>query len=193
MKRAQLVLTGGPSLYEAKRAAAQQRPLLSKRCGCRAFFTAHCVTLMESSLGVSSPHVTMPVVAAVDSRYGKRNPFSKKMRSVCRSQIAHPRLGFFGVIDERFDAELITAVADAAPELAVGVGRPGRKNRSGFAAPSRNVHWLGQQPYEVLPHLVAQWDVCLLPLLATNRRASSVPRKRLNTWLRKTDCQHADS
>ena len=32
------------------------------------------------------------------------------------------------------------------------------------ALPERpNLHWLGQQPYERLPYLLAGWDLCLMP------------------------------
>ena len=42
-----------------------------------------------------------------------------------------------------------------------------------------NVHWLGQQPYEVLPHLVAEWDVCLLPFARNESTRFISPTKTL--------------
>ena len=78
-------------------------------------------------------------------------------------RIAHPRLGYFGLIDERIDFELIDAVAAMRPlwQL-VMVGPIVRVDRR--LVPRRpNIHWLGQQPYQRLPCLLALWDVALMP------------------------------
>ena len=167
LKRAQLVLTGGPSLYEAKR-----RLHSAVRCFPSAVdaehFSPRAPAANTSSPGVSSPHVTMPVMSTppaispltVSDR--KRSPFKEDAERL-HASIAHPRLGFFGVIDERFDAELITAIADAAPNWQLVMVGPVVKIDPSSLPQRANVHWLGQQPYEVLPHLVAEWDVCLLP------------------------------
>ena len=42
-----------------------------------------------------------------------------------------------------------------------------------------NVHWMGQQSYEMLPHLVAQWDVCLLPFARNESTRFISPTKTL--------------
>lgn len=77
--------------------------------------------------------------------------------------IPGPRLGFYGVIDERFDSELIAQVADAHPQWQIVLVGPIMQNDS-VALPQReNIHYLGQQPYAELPYFLAGWDVCLLP------------------------------
>ncbi len=42
-----------------------------------------------------------------------------------------------------------------------------------------NIHWLGQQPYELLPQLVAGWDVCLLPFELNESTRYISPTKTL--------------
>jgi hypothetical protein len=42
-----------------------------------------------------------------------------------------------------------------------------------------NIHWLGQQPYHLLPQLVADWDVCLLPFALNESTRFISPTKTL--------------
>jgi glycosyltransferase involved in cell wall biosynthesis len=42
-----------------------------------------------------------------------------------------------------------------------------------------NLHWLGQQPYELLPQLVAGWDVCLMPFAINESTRFISPTKTL--------------
>jgi glycosyltransferase involved in cell wall biosynthesis len=42
-----------------------------------------------------------------------------------------------------------------------------------------NIHWLGQQPYELLPQLVAGWDVCLMPFALNEATRYISPTKTL--------------
>ena len=177
LKRAQLVLTGGPSLYEVKR-----RLHNNVRCFPSAVdvehFSPHSAQSDGTSGGVSSPHVTMPVVSSVQASERKRNPYKEEAERL-HAPLARPRLGFFGVIDERFDFELITAIADAAPNWQMVMAGPIVKIDPASLPKRPNVHWLGQQPYEVLPHLVAQWDVCLLPFARNESTRFISPTKTL--------------
>ena len=106
------------------------------------------------------------------------NPYQEDAERL-HASIGHPRLGFFGVIDERFDAELITAIADAAPKWELVMVGPIVKIDPASLPQRANVHWLGQQPYEILPHLVAQWDVCLLPFARNESTRFISPTKTL--------------
>ena len=177
LKRAQLVLTGGPSLYEAKR-----RLHGNVRCFPSAVDAEHyspsTASANGTSGGVSSPHVTMPIVSSMPKPDRKRNPYNEEAERL-HASIARPRLGFFGVIDERFDAELITAVADAAPHWQWVMVGPIVKIDPASLPKRANVHWLGQKSYEVLPHLVAQWDVCLLPFARNESTRFISPTKTL--------------
>ena len=75
--------------------------------------------------------------------------------------IGAPRLGFFGVIDERLDLDLVARVADADPAWQIVMVGPVVKIDAAALPRRANLHWLGQQPYSLLPQLVAGWDVCL--------------------------------
>jgi UDP-galactopyranose mutase len=96
-----------------------------------------------------------------------------------QAHIAHPRLGFYGVIDERFDAALTAALADAHPEWQVVLVGPVLKIDPASLPQRPNIHYLGQQPYQALPHLLAGWDVCLLPFALNDATRFISPTKVL--------------
>ena len=93
--------------------------------------------------------------------------------------IAHPRLGYYGVIDERLDLDLVGAVADAHPEWQiVMVGPVVKIDRAGL--PQRpNVHWMGQRRYDELPAFLSGWDVCLMPFALNASTRFISPTKTL--------------
>lgn len=80
--------------------------------------------------------------------------------------IAGPRLGYYGVIDERVDAHLIAHLADAHPQWQVVLAGPIGMRDAATLPHRANIHYLGYQPYSALPRLLAGWDVCLLPFVA---------------------------
>jgi UDP-galactopyranose mutase len=96
-----------------------------------------------------------------------------------QQHIGHPRLGFYGVIDERFDIALITALADAHPEWQVVLVGPVYKIDPASLPQRPNLHYLGQQPYEALPYFLAGWDVCLLPFALNEATRFISPTKVL--------------
>jgi UDP-galactopyranose mutase len=129
MRRASLVLTGGQSLYEAKRHQHTN------------------IHLFPSSVDVE--HFAQARGKTIDPGD--------------QAAIPHPRLGFFGVIDERMDLELLDGVAAARPAWHIVMLGPVVKIDSA-ALPSRpNIHYLGPKKYGELPQYVAGWEVALLP------------------------------
>lgn len=80
-----------------------------------------------------------------------------------QGRIAGPRLGCFGVIDERVDLDLIQALAIARPRWQIVMVGPIRRIDPLMLPRRPNIHWLGPQPQALLPQLVADWDVCLVP------------------------------
>ena len=141
LQRADLVLTGGPSLYEAKKS----------RHG-----NVHC---FPSAVDVA--HFA-PVAGRVDE-----------------SDIAQPRLGFFGVIDERLDIGLIAALAQAEPNWQIVMVGPVVKIDPASLPRAANIHWLGQRDYAALPALVQGWQVCLLPFALNAATRFISPTKTL--------------
>lgn len=127
--RADLVFTGGQSLYEVKRHQHQN------------------VFAFPSS--IDAPHFAQ-------ARSLTDEPADQR-------EIPHPRLGFFGVIDERLDIELIDAVAQMRPDWHLVMIGPVVKIDPADLPRRANIHYLGGKDYKELPSYLAGWDVALLP------------------------------
>ncbi len=84
-----------------------------------------------------------------------------------QESIPHPRLGFFGVIDERFDISLLDAAAIARPEWSFVMIGPVVKIDPQSLPRHRNIYYLGSKKYDELPRYLAGWDLALL-LFARN-------------------------
>jgi UDP-galactopyranose mutase len=84
-----------------------------------------------------------------------------------QAHIPHPRLGFFGVIDERFDVELLDEVAAKRPDWNFVIIGPVVKIHPDTLPKHSNIHYLGGKKYNELPDYLAGWDVALL-LFARN-------------------------
>ena len=95
------------------------------------------------------------------------------------AQGAVPRLGFFGVIDERLDLDLIDALSKAHPAWQIDLVGPVVKIDPATLPQADNLHYLGQRDYSDLPALVAGWDVCLLPFAMNASTAFISPTKTL--------------
>lgn len=84
-----------------------------------------------------------------------------------QQKIPHPRLGFFGVIDERFDIPLLEALARRKPEWNFVMIGPIVKIDPETLPRHKNIHYLGAKKYDELPAYIAGWDIALL-LFARN-------------------------
>ncbi|MEO7117281.1 MAG: glycosyltransferase [Caldimonas sp.] len=151
MKRAQLVLTGGPGLYELKRSLH------------------HNVLCLPSA--VDAHHY--------DADRARSNTEAMAASEALQGAIPHPRLGFFGVIDERLDVDLVAALADADPRWQIVMVGPVVKINPASLPQRPNLHWLGQQSYELLPQIVAGWSVCLMPFALNESTRFISPTKTL--------------
>lgn len=80
-----------------------------------------------------------------------------------QEEIPHPRLGFYGVIDERFDIELIKQAADAKPDWHFVLIGPVIKIDADTLPKNANIHYLGAKAYDDLPIYLAGWDIALIP------------------------------
>jgi glycosyltransferase involved in cell wall biosynthesis len=80
-----------------------------------------------------------------------------------QAQIPRPRLGFFGVIDERMDMELLRGVATLRPDWHLVLLGPIVKIDPANVPSLPNMHWLGAKTYADLPNYIAFWDVAMLP------------------------------
>jgi glycosyltransferase involved in cell wall biosynthesis len=77
--------------------------------------------------------------------------------------IARPRIGFFGVIDERMDLALIAEVAALRPDWQLVMIGPTAKIDPAGLPRAANIHWLGGKAYADLPAYMAHWDVGWMP------------------------------
>ena len=96
-----------------------------------------------------------------------------------QSGLGRPRLGFYGVIDERLDTALVAALADAHPEWQVVMVGPVLKIDPASLPLRANLHYLGQRSYDELPALLAGWDLCLLPFALNEATRFISPTKVL--------------
>lgn len=77
--------------------------------------------------------------------------------------IPHPRIGFYGVIDERMDLDLITKVAAERPDWHFVIIGPVVKIDEKSLPRFSNIHYLGNKSYQELPTYLAGWDIAIIP------------------------------
>jgi len=77
--------------------------------------------------------------------------------------IPYPRLGFFGVIDERFDIDLIDGLAQARPDWNLVLIGPVVKIDPNDLPKRPNIHYLGGKSYQELPAYLSGWNIAMLP------------------------------
>jgi glycosyltransferase involved in cell wall biosynthesis len=78
-------------------------------------------------------------------------------------QVPHPRIGFYGVLDERLDCELLKQVAENRREWHFILVGPVVKIREEDLPRGSNIHYPGQKNYSQLPAYLGNWDVAMLP------------------------------
>ena len=77
--------------------------------------------------------------------------------------LPYPRLGYYGVIDERLDLDLIDRVAAARPDWQIVMIGPVVKIDPATLPRRANIHWLGGRGYPELPAYLGGWNVALMP------------------------------
>jgi UDP-galactopyranose mutase len=129
LARADLVFTGGRSLYEAKRG---RHP------------SVHCFpsSIDARHFGQARGHLPEPAALAV---------------------LGRPRLGFFGVVDERMDLGLVAELAGLRRDWSLVMIGPLAKIDPAALPQAPNLHWLGPREYRELPAHLAHWDVGFMP------------------------------
>jgi glycosyltransferase involved in cell wall biosynthesis len=74
-----------------------------------------------------------------------------------------PRLGFYGVIDERADLDLLENIARLRPDWQFVMVGPVVKVDPDLLPQADNIRYLGMKTYAELPAHLAQWDVAMMP------------------------------
>jgi UDP-galactopyranose mutase len=80
-----------------------------------------------------------------------------------QESIVSPRLGFFGVLDERLDIELLDEVAQLRPQWNIILIGPVVKIDPALLPQRKNIHYLGAKTYAQLPEYLSGWDIALIP------------------------------
>lgn len=94
-----------------------------------------------------------------------------------QADIPHPRFGFYGVIDERFDIELIREVAERKPDWHFVIIGPVVKIDPETLPKLNNLHYLGGKNYEELPKYLMGWDIAVIPFLRNDSTKYISPTK----------------
>jgi glycosyltransferase involved in cell wall biosynthesis len=90
-----------------------------------------------------------------------------------------PVFGYYGVIDERLDYELLGRLAAANPDASVVMVGPVVKVDPRELPRAENLHWLGQRAYADLPRYVKAFDACLMPFALNEATEYINPTKTL--------------
>jgi UDP-galactopyranose mutase len=90
---------------------------------------------------------------------------------------AGPKLGFYGVIDERFDLDLIRDAAAARPQWQFVLIGPVVKIDPATLPQAANIHYLGGKTYDELPAYLSGWDVALIPFAINDSTKYISPTK----------------
>ena len=130
LARADVVFTGGMSLYEAKKSRHRN---------------------------------VRPFPSSIDIHHFATARVRRDPDPADQASIPHPRLGFFGVIDERMDVDLVRRVAAQRPDWHLVMIGPVVKIDPTTLPRQPNIHWLGPKTYAELPDYLAGWDAGLMP------------------------------
>lgn len=153
-RRANLVFTGGQSLYESK---VNQHPnvyAFPSSVDVTHFAQARNLTPQPPSLQGNGEKNSPPLVG---------EGLGERSEPADQANIPHPRLGFFGVIDERMDIELLRQIAEARPDWHLVMIGPVVKIDPATLPQRENIHYLGGKNYQDLPAYLAGWDLAMLP------------------------------
>jgi glycosyltransferase involved in cell wall biosynthesis len=80
-----------------------------------------------------------------------------------QEKIPHIRFGFYGVIDERFDINLVREVAERRPDWQFILVGPVVKINPADLPQRDNIHYLGSKSYKELPYYLSGWDISMIP------------------------------
>jgi glycosyltransferase involved in cell wall biosynthesis len=95
--------------------------------------------------------------------------------------LPHPRIGFYGLIHEWIDLKLIEHLAKKHPDWSlVMIGKV--STETSFVKKYKNVHFLGQKPYDSLPGYCKGFDVGLIPFVI-NKLTLNVNPIKLREYL----------
>jgi UDP-galactopyranose mutase len=117
--------------------------------------------------------------SSVDAAHFRRAAAPGMAEPADQAPLSHPRLGFFGVIDERLDLALLDGIARRRPDWQLVMVGPVVKIDPATLPRHPNILYTGQRSYAELPAYLAGWDVCLLPFAINDATRYISPTKTL--------------
>ncbi len=146
LKHADVVFTGGRSIYEARQGQHDNLHLF-----CSGVDPSHFAQALKPETEVA------PEIA----------------------ELSHPVLGYYGVIDERADLNLLRQVAEQRPDWSIVMVGPVVKIDPKDLPIVPNIYYPGQKPYGRLPNFLKGFDVCLMPFAMNEATRYISPTKTL--------------
>lgn len=143
LSMADIVFTGGESLYDAKK---NKHPN---------------VHLFPSSID--------------KKHFEKARRLNTEMDD--QGAIPYPRIGYFGVIDERMDIDLLEQIATLRPDWQLVLIGPVVKIDPQSLPRNKNIHYLGPKHYKELPYYISKWDVAMMPFAINDSTRFISPTK----------------
>lgn len=143
LDKADIVFTGGHSLYEAKK---------NQHNNIHAFPSS-----IDKAHFVKARHIKNSIALTTPT--------------------GHFKLGFYGVIDERFDIDLIRGIAESRPDWEIVLVGPVVKIDPATLPQLSNIKYLGPKTYAELPEIIADWDLALIPFLLNESTRFISPTK----------------
>lgn len=146
LQRADIIFTGGVSLYRARLPYAEN------------------IHLFPS--GVEIAHFAQAATGALPRPQDIAN-------------LPAPILGYFGVIDERMDLDVLRALAQSHPDWQIVMLGPVVKIDPAELPQAPNLHFLGMKDYKDLPAYLTYFDVALVPFAMNEATRFLSPTKTL--------------
>lgn len=120
--------------------------------------------------------------SSIDKQHFGKARDPKLAEPADQAGIAHPRIGFFGVVDERLDIDLLGQLATDHPEWQFVIIGPVVKIDPATLPHNANIHYLGGKDYQELPAYLRGWDVATL-LFARNESTEFISPTKTPEYL----------
>ncbi|WP_293896312.1 glycosyltransferase [Flavobacterium sp.] len=145
MANADIVFTGGKSLYESKK---------------ELHYNVHCFPSSVDTQHFSQDVNAMDIPADI-------------------ANIKKPIVGYFGVIDERIDVQLLQNIALARPDVSFVMIGPLAKIEDKDLPKETNIYYLGMKKYSELPLYLKAFDIAMMPFALNDATKYISPTKTL--------------
>lgn len=123
---------------------------------------ANCIVVTSSNLYDHHKSIGKPITLMTHGVDVEHFSVLPEREHPLLAKIPKPRVGYYGLFDERSDQNLLAAISTQLPSVSfVITGKVETDIRSLDKLP--NVHFVGSVPYKELPSVVVGWEACILP------------------------------